>query len=56
MRIIHQASDQVRSLIGAVNPSSVYSAEQSELLMNRNIPVIFQNACIEQKKGSCFAA
>ena len=36
-RMIQQASGQVRSLVGAVNPSSVYRVEQSELLMNNKI-------------------
>ena len=36
-RMIQQASGQVRSLVGIVNPSSVYRAEQSELFMNENI-------------------
>ncbi|MCW5590233.1 MAG: hypothetical protein KIT27_11305, partial [Legionellales bacterium] len=36
-QMIQHASGQVRSLIGEVNPSSVYRAEQSEIFMNSNI-------------------
>ena len=35
--MIQQASGQVRSLIGTVHPSSIYRAEQMELLMNKDI-------------------
>lgn len=37
MSMIQQASGQVRSLVGTVRPSSIYRAEQSEILMNKNI-------------------
>jgi len=36
-RMVQQASGQVRSLIGTVNPSSIYRAEQAEILMNDKI-------------------
>jgi len=36
-RMVQQASGQVRSLIGTVNPSSIYRTEQMDLLMNKNI-------------------
>lgn len=35
--MIQQARGQVRSLIGIVNPTSIYRAEQTELFMNKNI-------------------
>ncbi|WP_339049798.1 hypothetical protein [Rickettsiella endosymbiont of Xylota segnis] len=36
-RMIQQASGQVRSLVGTINPSSIYRAEQTEILMNEKI-------------------
>ncbi len=35
--LLQHASGQVRSLIGTVNPSSIYRKEQVELLMSKNI-------------------
>ena len=35
--MIQDASGQVRSLIGEVSPSSVYRAEQAELMINKNV-------------------
>ena len=37
VKMIQQASGQVRSLIGTVNPASVYRAEQAELFENKNV-------------------
>ena len=36
-RMIREASGQVRSIIGTVNPSSIYREEQAELFINKNI-------------------
>jgi hypothetical protein len=35
--MIQQASGQVRSLVGEVNPASIYRQEQAELFVNKNI-------------------